>query len=86
MHPSYNLDPATSNYYSFMFMANDFTVEKLASREACENILVLSQVFANRPRVYVSSMKTSMFGPNWIILTKLNKIFILMLTYWIYFI
>ncbi|QQP51383.1 Putative DD34D transposase [Caligus rogercresseyi] len=39
MHPPYIPDLAPSDYYLFLSMANDFTGEKFASREACENRL-----------------------------------------------
>ncbi|QQP54383.1 Histone-lysine N-methyltransferase SETMAR [Caligus rogercresseyi] len=45
MHPPYSPDLAPSDYYLFLYMANDFAGEKFASREACENRL---SHFANR--------------------------------------
>lgn len=46
MHSPYIPDPAPSDDYLLLPMANDFAGDKFASKEACENLLY--QFFTNR--------------------------------------
>ena len=86
LHPSFSLTLALSDYY--LPVRNDFAGEKIASREAYENPLLL--FFNNTEEVFYRhyeitfKMTTSyrsqrcIFHLNRIILTKLNIIFNLM--------
>lgn len=61
LHPPYSTDLAPSEFHIFLSMTNALGGARMASREACENVIP-EVCFANRINAFWESAKITMFS------------------------